>query len=150
MTNQNGEDLLKQLLRYYPPPQDDPRTSKGVIATSHLKPSTELTNSLVSLYFQNFHPLLPVLHKNYFLNRLSDTKRPISPLLLLAICAIGSNYSDNPEARKHPNDPHTVGLNFYESAQGNLPKQCLGSEKRRKKKKYPCVSDFSFCILFLL
>ncbi|CAG8521363.1 6371_t:CDS:2 [Paraglomus brasilianum] len=117
MTNQNGEDLLKQLLRYYPPPQDDPRTSKGVIATSHLKPSTELTNSLVSLYFQNFHPLLPVLHKNYFLNRLSDTKRPISPLLLLAICAIGSNYSDNPEARKHPNDPHTVGLNFYESAQ---------------------------------
>ncbi|CAG8546141.1 4261_t:CDS:2 [Paraglomus occultum] len=118
MTNQNGEDLLKQLLRYYPPPQDDPRTSNGVNTSSHLKPlSTELTNSLVSLYFQNFHPLLPVLHKNYFLNRLSDTKKPISPLLLLAVCAIGSNYSDSPEARKNPNDPHTVGLNFYESAQ---------------------------------
>jgi hypothetical protein len=127
MTNQNGEDLLKQLLRYYPPPQDDHTSNAGVISGSHLKPSMELTNDLVNLYFHNFHPLLPVLHKNYFLDRLNDNKKPISPLLLLAVCAIGANYSDNPEARKIPNDPHTVGLNFYESAQGTKTKFFLNN-----------------------
>ncbi|KAL3451425.1 fungal-specific transcription factor domain-containing protein [Aspergillus insuetus] len=52
----------------------------------------EVVNAFVQLYFEHYHPTLPLLHKATF--NVSDTP----PLLILAVAAIGSRFSRIPQA----------------------------------------------------
>ncbi|CAG8432821.1 11501_t:CDS:10 [Diversispora eburnea] len=77
-----------------------------------------LNEQLVDLYFKNFHPLLPVVHKEYFMERFRDSSKTMPRLLLYSVCAIGASYSNDPAARKDRDNPQTVGLAYYECVQG--------------------------------
>ncbi|KAG9287027.1 hypothetical protein G9A89_022991 [Geosiphon pyriformis] len=119
MTNQQEGIILQELSPYIIPPKEETRQPpSGSVETQ----SSQLTQSLVSLYFRNFHIIFPVLHRAYFLQRLGDPTKPMNDLLLSAVCAIGSKFSDDPVVRKNPNDPTTVGQRFYEQAQGLITK----------------------------
>ncbi|CAI2174839.1 14227_t:CDS:2 [Funneliformis geosporum] len=116
VTLQNESQVRQQLSPYVQTSQVE--KSSPYPQTSHaLLEDTQLTEHLVDLYFKNCHPLLPVLHKAYFIRRFQDKSKSMPPLLLYAVCAIGSSYSNNPAARKDRDNPHTVGLAFYEGAQ---------------------------------
>ncbi|CAG8564316.1 5164_t:CDS:2, partial [Paraglomus occultum] len=81
-------------------------------------PSPELTNNLVQLYFHHIHPYVPIVHKANFLRRLNnkDGNNPLSPLLLYAVLAIASKFSEDPAVRTDPMDPDTAGLAYYNKA----------------------------------
>jgi hypothetical protein len=116
-TLQNENQVRQQLKRYVQVPQVE-ESSPRIQPNNSLLDDVNFTGHLVNLYFKNFHPFLPVLHKAYFMERFDDKSKSMSPLLLNAICAIGSSYNNNPTARQDGNNPYTVGLAFYESAQG--------------------------------
>ncbi|CAG8592699.1 13155_t:CDS:2 [Funneliformis mosseae] len=116
VTLQNENQVRQQLGPYVQTSQVE-KSSPNPQTSLALLEDTQLIEHLVDLYFKNCHPLLPVLHKAYFMRRFQDKSKSMSPLLLYAVCAIGSSYSNNPAARKDRDNPHTVGLAFYEGAQ---------------------------------
>ncbi|GBC07960.1 hypothetical protein RclHR1_07810002 [Rhizophagus clarus] len=113
----NENQVRQQLKRYVQVPQIEESSPPRIQSNNALLDDVNFTGHLVNLYFKNFHPLLPVLHKAYFMERFNDKSKLMSPLLLNAVCAIGSSYNNNPTARQDGNNPYTVGLAFYESAQ---------------------------------
>lgn len=117
-TLQNEIQVRQQLKRYVQVPQVEESSPPRIQSNNALLDDVNFTGHLVNLYFKNFHPFLPVLHKAYFMERFNDKNKLMSPLLLNAVCAIGSSYTNNPSARQDGNNPYTVGLAFYESAQG--------------------------------
>lgn len=117
-TLQNESQVRQQLKRYVQVPQVEESSPPRIQSNNALLDDVNYTGHLVNLYFKNFHPFLPVLHKAYFMKRFNDKNKLMSPLLLNAVCAIGSSYTNNPTARQDGNNPYTVGLAFYESAQG--------------------------------
>ncbi|CAB4426707.1 unnamed protein product [Rhizophagus irregularis] len=116
-TLQNEIQVRQQLKRYVQVPQVEESSPPRIQSNNALLDDVNFTGHLVNLYFKNFHPFLPVLHKAYFMERFNDKNKLMSPLLLNAVCAIGSSYTNNPSARQDGNNPYTVGLAFYESAQ---------------------------------
>lgn len=57
--------------------------------------NVEVMNIFVQLYFEHFHPSLPLLHKATFDVEMTP------PIVVLAAAAIGSRYSRLKDARKH-------------------------------------------------
>lgn len=79
------------------------------------KPPDDLAQHLLDLYFANYYPLFPILHKKSFLESLKSDNPP--PLLLLnSIYALASRISDDPRVRTHPDLPDTAGDVFFERA----------------------------------
>ena len=117
-TLQNESQVRQQLKRYVQIPQAEESSPPRPPTNNVLLEDAHFIGYLVDLYFKKFHPLLPVLHKAYFMERFHDKSKLMSPLLIYAVCAIGSSYTNNPAARKDGNNPYTVGLAFYEGAQG--------------------------------
>ncbi|KAL2811622.1 fungal-specific transcription factor domain-containing protein [Aspergillus granulosus] len=64
-----------------------PRTSSCPPGIRGLLNNPQVINSFVQLYFEHFHPTLPLLHKATF--NVSD----IPPLLMLSVATIGSRFS---------------------------------------------------------
>ncbi|PYI27839.1 hypothetical protein BP00DRAFT_352524 [Aspergillus indologenus CBS 114.80] len=56
-------------------------------------PPTIVLNAWVQLYFEHFHPTLPILHKPTFNNQKTHW------LLIFAVSAVGAQFSDLPEAQ---------------------------------------------------
>ncbi|CAG8518968.1 13381_t:CDS:2, partial [Dentiscutata heterogama] len=82
-------------------------------------PSQEISDHLLETYFTHIHPLLPIIYKPIFFNRLKDRDNP--PLLLLnAIYALAARYSDRPELRKNLQDSQTAGDEFFDRAKALL------------------------------
>ncbi|CAJ0889825.1 3600_t:CDS:2 [Entrophospora sp. SA101] len=82
-------------------------------------PSQELSDHLLELYFNNVHPLMAVIYKPRFFDQLKQKEHP--PLLLLnAIYAYASQFSDRIEVRSDPNNHHTAGDFFFERAKALL------------------------------
>ncbi|CAJ0768782.1 6939_t:CDS:2 [Entrophospora sp. SA101] len=74
---------------------------------------SDLVSHLVDLYFNHVHPYLPIIHKANFLRRLHDKTNPISPLLLYAVFAMGSRFSDDVRVRLDPMKPETAGFSYF-------------------------------------
>lgn len=85
-------------------------------------PPPDLANHLIDLYFTNFYPVLPILHKATFLKSLKDPQNPPSPLLLNAIFAIASRISTDERVIGGPESYLTVGNTFFERAKILLDK----------------------------
>nr|CAG8501023.1 11592_t:CDS:2 [Entrophospora candida] len=130
---QNESDVRLQLDAHINIPIDEfaesnTTTSQNILAhydSTTLLSNRELINNLVDLYFINFHPMLPVLHKSFFYETFNDKNKSISPLLLSAICSIGSRYSNNDgftttTAKKQSGKFNTIGLDFYKNAQNMI------------------------------
>ncbi|KAG1451614.1 hypothetical protein G6F56_008042 [Rhizopus delemar] len=77
-------------------------------------PPDDLGDHLLDLYFKNFYPLLPIVHKKLFMQSLS--KNQVPPLLLNAIYAVASRVSSDPRVRADPSKPETAGDVFFERA----------------------------------
>jgi hypothetical protein len=77
----------------------------------------ELVEHLLGLYFCWEYPTLASLSKEHFWHDFrSGSSRYCSPLLVNALLALGSRFTDRPEARTHPNDPFTAGDAFFDEA----------------------------------
>jgi hypothetical protein len=77
-----------------------------------------LVMHLLALYFCWEYPVFASFSKEHFLGDFNNGKRRFcSPLLVNCILALGAQFSDLPEARKNPEDPDSVGEQFYEEAQ---------------------------------
>ncbi|CAG8790450.1 15269_t:CDS:2 [Gigaspora margarita] len=82
-------------------------------------PPQEISDHLLETYFTHIHPLLPIIYKPIFFNRLKDRNNP--PFLLLnAIYALAARYSDRPELRKVIQDSQTAGDEFFDRAKALL------------------------------
>ncbi|KAI8972704.1 fungal-specific transcription factor domain-containing protein [Pilobolus umbonatus] len=78
-------------------------------------PPPDLSKHLLDLYFTHFYPLLPLLHKKSFLQKL-DSDHPPPPLLLNAIYAVASRISPDIRVRTDPTQRDTAGDIFLERA----------------------------------
>jgi hypothetical protein len=76
-----------------------------------------LVKHLFDLYFTWSHPFYVLFSEEVFYHGLNGKKlKYCTPLLVNAILAVGCNYSDRPEARADPNNPSTVGDQFFAEA----------------------------------
>ncbi|KAH7020463.1 nitrogen assimilation transcription factor nit-4 [Ilyonectria destructans] len=91
---------------------------QGIAATTQLGKAhsipPDLQNHLLDLYWRWQNPWNHVIHKEAFLrdfHQKGDGKY-CTELLLSAIFALASRYSDRPELRSIPDDPSTAGQGF--------------------------------------
>jgi hypothetical protein len=79
----------------------------------------ELRDHLLGLFWRWQNSWQYVVHQGLFLNDLHVTKTSLvcTPLLLNAILALASRYSDRLEVRTEVDDPNTAGMTFYTAAQ---------------------------------
>jgi len=79
---------------------------------------TVLVRHLLDLYFCWEYPTLASFNKERFLvDYAAGRPRFCSPLLVNALCALASRFSDRPEVRPDPDNPHTAGDHFFNEAQ---------------------------------
>ncbi|CAG8527283.1 13106_t:CDS:2 [Acaulospora colombiana] len=83
-----------------------------------LIPDKDTVEHLLSLYWINIHPYIPVLNKSTFLRKFEDSHDPPSPLLLNAMFAIASEFSDRPSIRSDPETRENGGWIFFDRARG--------------------------------
>ncbi len=76
-----------------------------------------LVEHILNLYFTWSHPFYSMFSRELFLDDMTKGRtKYCSSLLVNSILAVGSAYSDRPEARSNPNDPSTAGDRFFEEA----------------------------------
>ncbi|RUS18810.1 fungal-specific transcription factor domain-containing protein, partial [Endogone sp. FLAS-F59071] len=73
----------------------------------------ELSNHLVNNFFHQFNFIFPILSRPHFMHQLQTDPTSIDPLLLNAIYATGSRYSDSLMMRKNFSRPETAGELFF-------------------------------------
>jgi hypothetical protein len=77
----------------------------------------DLVNHLMKLYFTWTNHCYPLVSEKEFYDDFVNGKtEACSTLLVNAICASGSLWTDDPRARQDPNDPQTAGDHFYRRA----------------------------------
>lgn len=87
----------------------------------------ELRAHLLDLYWRWQNSWQYVVSRNVFMRDLTAGKstRFCSPLLLAAILALASRYSDRPEVRTDPKDHNTAGAIFAAQAKYMLHHECV-------------------------
>ncbi|BCS29525.1 fungal specific transcription factor domain-containing protein [Aspergillus puulaauensis] len=85
-----------------------------------------LQDHLLGLYWRWQNPWLYMIHKGSFMSDYRNGGRGkfCSPVLLFAIFALSSRYSDRVEVRSDPEDPHSAGNRFAEQAKILLQHEC--------------------------
>ena len=115
---QNNKNFQNKLLHFnsrkrQSPSQSPPPPSLTAVDPFEMPPK-DLSDHLLDLYFNNFYSLLPILHKQSFMQALSRNEAP--PLLLNAIYAVASRVSSDVRVRADPSKPETAGDVFFERA----------------------------------
>ncbi|KAG2171612.1 hypothetical protein INT43_008338 [Umbelopsis isabellina] len=85
-------------------------------------PPPDLAQDLIDLYFEHCYPLLPILHKASFLEKLKSKTNQPSPLLLNAIFAVTSRFSDDERVKSASGSPYDNGSVFFDRAKELLDK----------------------------
>ncbi|KAF9973932.1 hypothetical protein BGZ73_002801 [Actinomortierella ambigua] len=84
-------------------------------------PSPEVMSHLINLHLKHVHPFAPVFIWSKFLRRLQAGDYDPSFLLLLnALFALASRFSDDVSLRTDPTKPETAGLQFVQKAKAIL------------------------------
>lgn len=81
-----------------------------------LLPSNELASDLVNSYFENVHPLMPVINRTEFMNKFNDPNDSPSLMLLQAVLLCGSRISQNPLLRDSKGSNNLASLTFFRRA----------------------------------
>lgn len=77
----------------------------------------EFVGHLMGLYFCWEHPFYVLFSKECFLHDMAQGRsKYCSPLMVNALLAAACTFSDRPEARTDPSDPHTAGDHFFAEA----------------------------------
>ncbi|KAF9583190.1 hypothetical protein BGW38_010067, partial [Lunasporangiospora selenospora] len=80
-------------------------------------PDPDVMSNLINLYFRFVYPFAPVIVRSKFIQRLQARDRSPQFLLLLnAIFALASRFSDDPSLRTDPSKPETAGVKFADRA----------------------------------
>ncbi|KAF7335345.1 Fungal-trans domain-containing protein [Mycena sanguinolenta] len=92
--------------------------------TRYVYPAEDLISSLLELYFTNFHPTLPILHRPSFEQAVAAgvhlTDHEFGGTVL-AVLAVASRYSDDPRVYVDRNAPHSAGWTFANQVQHLRP-----------------------------
>ncbi|KAI8063592.1 fungal-specific transcription factor domain-containing protein [Gongronella butleri] len=88
-------------------------TNKDQVVDPYTLPPTDLSEHLLTLYFERFYYVLPLFYKKQLV---CPEDKTLSPLLLNAIYAVASRLSDDIRVRSDPDNPDTAGDLFYERA----------------------------------
>ncbi|CAJ0864845.1 15327_t:CDS:10, partial [Entrophospora sp. SA101] len=105
----DGKDDLRVIATEPPPP------SKYNGDTD--LPDKYLFDHLIQVFIKNgSSSRSPLIHKPTFLKQIKDKNNQPSLLLLNAVMAVASIYSDNPEVRLDKNKPETAGDLFFRRA----------------------------------
>ncbi|CAH1763475.1 2961_t:CDS:10 [Entrophospora sp. SA101] len=83
-------------------------------------PNDELFEHLLDLYWTNVHPNVPVLNKSLFLQQLNGPNDQASPLLLNAMFAISSDFSEIPSVRLDSETNESSGWLYFDRARNML------------------------------
>ncbi|KAL4800103.1 hypothetical protein BDV19DRAFT_384467 [Aspergillus venezuelensis] len=88
--------------------------------------SQELQDHLLEPYWRWQNPWLYMVHREFFMRdyKTGGVGDFCSPLLLSAIFAVSSRFSDRLEVRSDPTDPHSAGNAFDEQAKILLLYEC--------------------------
>ncbi|TFK53572.1 hypothetical protein OE88DRAFT_1676793 [Heliocybe sulcata] len=79
-------------------------------------PEPDLMNDVVDLYFTKLNSLSPLLHRPTFQANIDDNlhlRDHKFAAVLLAVCAIGSRFSDDPRVYSEPDTPQSAGWQYY-------------------------------------
>jgi hypothetical protein len=77
-----------------------------------------LVQHLLALYFCWEYPTFASLSKEHFLHDfLEGRPRFCSSILVNALLALGCRFSNQPNTRSNPDDPHTSGDHFFKECQ---------------------------------
>ncbi|KAG0268319.1 hypothetical protein DFQ27_007055 [Actinomortierella ambigua] len=104
-----------------PPPELSLPSDLSLPTQSTDLPSIEIRDHLVDTYFTYRYPVWPIVHKKIFIEQLNDPNSTPSLLLLNAMFAYASRYSNWVVLRADPTRPETAGQLFLERAQAMLP-----------------------------
>ncbi|KAF9976026.1 hypothetical protein BGZ73_009237 [Actinomortierella ambigua] len=104
-----------------PPPELSLPSDLSLPTQSTDLPSIEIRDHLVDTYFTYRYPVWPIVHKKIFMEQLHDPNSTPSLLLLNAMFAYASRYSNWVVLRADPTRPETAGQLFLERAQAMLP-----------------------------
>ncbi|KAJ2963312.1 hypothetical protein NQZ79_g1748 [Umbelopsis isabellina] len=85
-------------------------------------PPPDLAKELIDLYFEHCYPVLPILHKASFLEKLKSKTNQPSPLLLNAIFAVTSRFSKDERVKSLSGSPYDNGSVFFDRAKELLDK----------------------------
>ncbi|KAG5729774.1 hypothetical protein E4T56_gene936 [Termitomyces sp. T112] len=81
-------------------------------------PEEELLTSLVTLFFETIHPFFPLFHRPTFERSVAEglhTQDPLFGATLLLVCALGSQYSDDPRVLYDgTTSTHSAGWKWFE------------------------------------
>ncbi|KAF5316954.1 hypothetical protein D9611_003877 [Ephemerocybe angulata] len=78
---------------------------------SYVYPDPDLLASLISLFFERVHPIYPAVHRPTFLREVESKKHLSDPgfgMVVLAVCALGARFSDDPRIFTRPLDPEQL------------------------------------------
>lgn len=81
-----------------------------------LLPSEKLALSLVELYFEHVHPLIPVINRTEFMAKFKDPNDLPSLMLLQAVLLCGSRVSNNPLLFDSKGLSNLASLTFFRRA----------------------------------
>lgn len=82
--------------------------------------SRPIQEHLIALYFTWEQPWFAVVDEDLYRQSMNRCGRYWSPLLHVAILAVGSRYSDRIDVRSDSNNPNTAGKMFLEQAKRHL------------------------------
>lgn len=111
---QNGRENIAYL---HLEKKEDPERSPLVAM-----PPPDLAQELIDLYFEHCYPMLPMLHKASFLEKLKSKTNQPSPLLLNAIFAVTSRFSKDERVKSASGSPYDNGSVFFDRAKELLDK----------------------------
>ncbi|KAK1231046.1 Gypsy retrotransposon integrase-like protein 1 [Marasmius sp. AFHP31] len=117
-TGQDDFDTLRHKKRDYfwrTPPWEQDLTSTEKLSFSF--PENSLLVSLISLYFHHVNIHLPVLHEPTFRKNVVEGlhhRNSHFGAVVLAVCAIGARYSDDPQVFFVPGHPSSAGWKWFE------------------------------------
>ncbi|KAL0060683.1 Gypsy retrotransposon integrase-like protein 1 [Marasmius tenuissimus] len=118
ITGQDDFEVLRHKKRDYfwrTPPWEQEITSTDKLSFSF--PENSLLVSLISLYFHHVNIHLPVLHEPTFRKNVVEGlhyRNSHFGAVVLAVCAIGARYSDDPQVFSVPGHPPSAGWKWFE------------------------------------
>ncbi|KAK0442224.1 fungal-specific transcription factor domain-containing protein [Armillaria borealis] len=111
-----GRETTMQLRDYFNL-QPWERATADAETPHYVYPDNDLIRSLVAIYFETIHPLVPILHRPTFEEHVDEglhLRDYNFGAALLLVLAVSSRYSDDPRVLAKPDSKLSAGWKFFE------------------------------------
>ncbi|KAK0451180.1 fungal-specific transcription factor domain-containing protein [Desarmillaria tabescens] len=88
-----------------------------IIKPGYVFPDSDLITSLIAIYSETIHPILPIMHRPTFMKDVADglhLRDESFGATLLFVLAVASRYSDDPRVLADPSSRLSAGWKFIE------------------------------------